>query len=149
MTYYVGETGRSFRQRFEEHTKEYLSGVYRVYDPVLFAQGIKELVWGGMWQRGRTHLWPDFLEEYVEIAPITYRFLTCLRVFLAPCRVEERVRERIEAAIAEAARNCDESARTFFDEGVQYRPRREEEEPFELINQADRVILGLEGSMQA
>jgi len=44
LTYYVGETGRSFKARFTEHTRDYLYGLYRVYDPIPFAQGRKKLV---------------------------------------------------------------------------------------------------------
>jgi hypothetical protein len=32
MTYYVGESGRSFRERFTEHADGYLNGYYRLYD---------------------------------------------------------------------------------------------------------------------
>ncbi|MGA7075350.1 MAG: hypothetical protein WBZ42_02215 [Halobacteriota archaeon] len=44
LTYYVGETGRSFKARFAEHTREYVGGLYRVYDPEHFARGEKTLI---------------------------------------------------------------------------------------------------------
>jgi hypothetical protein len=37
LTYYVGETGRNFVARHTEHVQCYLHGLYRVYDPQLFA----------------------------------------------------------------------------------------------------------------
>jgi hypothetical protein len=30
LTYYVGETGRSFDERFKEHTRDYLCGLYSI-----------------------------------------------------------------------------------------------------------------------
>ena len=149
LAYYVGQTGQSFRKRLEAHTKEYLSGVYRTYAPALFVAGQKELVWGGLWKKDRVHLWPDFLERYVELALTIYRFLSCFRLFLAPIKADRRVRERVEAAVAEALRNQNERTRAFFDDVVKYRPRTADEEPFILMNESGHVRLGLAARMEA
>ncbi len=51
LTYYVGETGRSFVARHTEHAQSYLHGLYRVYDPQLFAKGEKVFIWEGCGKR--------------------------------------------------------------------------------------------------
>ncbi len=48
-TYYVGETGTTFSSRLKEHAANYLSGLYRVYEPEPFKRGNKVLAWKGMW----------------------------------------------------------------------------------------------------
>jgi len=111
LTYYIGETGRSFAERTIEHTRNYLHGLYRVYDPNQFAQGKKKLVWRGMWKPGTKgpHVMLDFLSRYPKLSSVIYEFLGQLRIFLAPIEVEKRIRERIEAAIANSllsARAC-------------------------------------------
>ncbi len=100
LVYYVGDTGRSFAERFEEHTKEYLSGLYRIYDPDEFARGRKRLVWEGMWKPGTQHRMGEFLFRYGELAPQIHRFLGLFQIFLGPFQGEKRLRRRIEGEIA-------------------------------------------------
>ena len=45
LVYYLGETGRSFGRRMEEHLQEQLSGRYRLYEPEEFFRGGKRLLW--------------------------------------------------------------------------------------------------------
>ena len=149
LPYYVGETGRTFAVRFQEHTKEYISGVYRIYDPKQFVRGIKRLVWDGLWKKDRLNLWPYLLDRYVELAPVIYSFLSCFRLFLAPLDVDRRTRERIEAAVGDGVKNHDDITQAFFDDAVRYRPRREAEEPFKFANCFYKRILGLEDVMFA
>ena len=102
LTYYVGETGRSFANRIIEHTRYYLHGFYRVYDPRQFAEGKKRLVWGGMWKpgtRGPIRML-EFLNRYAELSTVIYEFLGQFRIFVVPLSVEKRIRQRVEAAIA-------------------------------------------------
>lgn len=60
MTYYVGESGRSFRERFTEHADGYLNGYYRLYDPEPFARGEKKEIWSGMWKPDTRHKMCEF-----------------------------------------------------------------------------------------
>lgn len=53
LTYYVGETGKSFAERHIQHLDCYITGFYRVYDPEQFSKGNRKLIWGGMWKPDR------------------------------------------------------------------------------------------------
>jgi len=145
LTYYVGETGRSFATRIMEHTRDYLSGFYRVYDPLQFAGGKKKFVWGGMWKPGRRdpHRMLEFLNRYAELSTAIYEFLGQFRIFLAPLDVEERTRQRIEAAIANRLFEQSGLIGKFQDEDIRYRPRRTDEEPISVKMISFESILGL------
>jgi len=145
LTYYVGETGRPFATRLIEHARYYLHGLYRIFDPRQFAEGKKELVWGGMWKPGtkgpRRML--EFLNRYSELSPLIYEFLGMLKIFVAPLDVEKRIRERIEAAIANRLYQQPGVVGKFQDDDIKYRPRRTDEEPFSVRMGSFETILGL------
>ena len=145
LTYYVGETGRSFTERFMEYTRNYLCGLYRVYNPSEFVDGKKALVWGGMWKPDRKG--PDtvqeFLNRYSELSTVIYKFLRQFRVFIAPLDVKKRVRQRIEAAIAERLLEQPGLTGRFQDNDIRYKPRRNNEERIRVKMKAFKLILGL------
>jgi len=143
LVYYVGETGRSFAERFEEHIKEYLSGLYRIYDPGEFAQGRKRLIWEGMWKAGTEHRTGEFLSRYGELAPQIHRFLGVFRIFLGPFQGEKRLRERIEAALAKSLQRQEGIGGQFQDADIRYAPRREGEEPIMVNLRCSASIIGL------
>jgi len=145
LVYYVGETGRSFATRFTEHTRDYLYGFYRVYDPQQFTNGKKRLVWGGMWKpstRG-PHRMLEFLNRYTELSSIIYKFIEQFRVFLAPLDVQKRIRQRIEGAIANRLLEQPGLIGKFQDSDIRYRPRRIDEKPVSVKMAAFEPILGL------
>jgi len=145
LTYYVGETGRSFAKRIVEHTRNYLHGLYRVYDPDQFAEGKKKLVWGGMWKPGTKgpDVMLEFLNRYSELSSAIYEFLGQLKIFLAPIEVEKRIRERIEAAIADRLFTQPRLIGKFQDNDIRYLPRRNSEEPISIKMVSFEPILGL------
>lgn len=49
LIYYVGETGRTFATRMQEHYKEHAAGFYHLNDADALTQGRRELVWPGLW----------------------------------------------------------------------------------------------------
>jgi hypothetical protein len=149
LTYYVGETGRTFAKRFQEHTKEYMSGVYRIYDPDKFSKGIKELIWGGLWQKDREHLWPDFIEKFSELAPMIYKLLTCFHLFFAPIQVETTIRKRIEASVGKTLKNTNETTKAFFDDTAVFRIRKDSEPLIHIINHTDSKIIGMKKVIKA
>lgn len=145
LTYYVGETGRSFATRFVEHTKDVLNGFYHIYDPSQFSKGRKTLIWGGMWKPDRkspsTML--EFLNRYIEMAPQLLEFLRQLRFFLAPTNAEKRIRQRAEAAIAKRLLDQPGLIGGFQDDDIKYWPRRVNEEPILLKMKSFEPVLGL------
>ncbi len=151
LVYYVGETGRSFKTRFTEHTRDYLYGYYRIYAPTEFAQGKKKLVWGGMWKPGRRgpQRMLEFLNRYSELSKVIYEFLGQYRIFLAPLDVKERIRQRIEAAIASKLSEHPGLIGKFQNDDIRYRPRRTDEDPISAKMISFEPILGLCSEMAA
>ena len=137
LTYYVGETGRSFAQRMTEHARDYLSGLYRIYDPVSFAKGVKILLWEGMWKRGTRERMSEFLERFPELGPQILQLLETMRIFIATLDAEKRIRQRIEAEIAHHLQMMPGLVGQFQDEDIRYWPKRENE---------DSLIIGITGS---
>lgn len=144
LIYYVGETGRSFIQRFLEHTQAYLSGLSRVYEPTEFVKGKKVFAWEGMWNTyTRPKRMVEFLNRHVKLSPIILRFLQCMRVFIAPLNEDKRIIERIEAAIHH---RLDEQAGiigTFQDDDIRYRSKRDDEEPIIIKMSQTESLLGI------
>ena len=151
LTYYVGETGKSFANRFIQHTRDYLSGLYRVYEPHQFAEGKKILVWNGMWKPGTRgpHQMLEFLNRYSKLSPIICEFLGQLRIFVAPLNVEKRIRQRIEAAIANRLYEQPGLIGKFQDDDIRYWPRRTGEKPFSVTMTSFEPILGLYSELTA
>lgn len=81
LVYYVGETGVSFAKRLLQHTQNYLSGFYRIFDPEEFAKGKKVLIWGGMWKSDRKNpkFICDFLQRYSELGSRVVKFVKQFR----------------------------------------------------------------------
>lgn len=149
LTYYVGETGKSFASRHIWHTRDYLHGLYRVYDPHQFGQGTKTFVWGGMWKpgtRGARHML-EFLNRYAELSSIIYEFLGQFRIFLTPLDAKERVRRRIEAAVANRLYEQPGLISKFQNSDIKYWPRRANEEPIPVKMISFEAILGLCGEL--
>lgn len=153
LTYYVGETGRSFAGRFVEHTQNCLNGYYRIHDPRQLANGSKLLVWGGMWKKEYREIVPkrmlEFLNRYLELAPIINEYLKQFRIFVAPLDAEERIRQRIEGAVADRLREQPGLIGEFRDEDIRYRRRGTTEEPISVIMIGFEPILGLCSEMSA
>ena len=149
LAYYVGETGRSFSDRIMEHTRDYLSGLYRVYDPKQFMRGKKTLIWGGMWKPDRKS--PDrmleFLNRRSELSPAIHELLGNFRLFLAPTNVQKRMRERIEAAIASKLSEQSGLIGSFQDNDIRYLPRQTDEVPIKVKIESSELILGLSNEL--
>jgi hypothetical protein len=48
LIYCVGETGRTFSARLQEHYMEHAAAMYHVYSPAEFARGEKVALWPGL-----------------------------------------------------------------------------------------------------
>lgn len=127
LTYYVGETTRSFSQRFEEHAKEYLSGTYRICDPVLLMNGQKELIWEGLWKKGTRDRLDLFISRLPELSLKIQQLLSTFSIFIIPMKREKRVIQRVEAAIANHLLKQNGVIDSFQDDDIRYLPRRDGE----------------------
>ena len=143
LVYYVGETGRQFSKRMLEHFQEHMSGGYHLYEPGEFRRGNKVMLWPGRYDPAWRTTAGEFLERFRVLAGAVEELARMYRFWLAPLEVERRLRERIEAAIAEHLYAQPGVVGGFQDEGIRYRGRREGEEPIEIVFEAEGEILGL------
>ena len=128
LVYYVGETSRSFARRMDEHLAEQLSGRYRIYKPEAFLRGEKDLLWRGVYGRGAKPNVAGFVDKLPIWASALVQFVRAIRFHVAPTTCSDRLRKRIEAALADHLKHYEEPIGSFQEEDVQYRLRRAEEE---------------------
>jgi len=146
---YVGETGQSFSQRMKDHMIQCLGGNYRIWEPLLFSRGKKELIWNGLWKKEVRDCIPDFVDNYIELAPKIKEYLELIRVFVTPFETTTRIRRRIEGAIALSIREQPSPVGTFIESDIRYNRRGVDEEPIEVSISCNHKILGLNADLSA
>jgi hypothetical protein len=101
LIYYVGETGRIFGARMREHYTEHAAAMYHVYSPAEFARGEKIMLWPGRFDVKDRKSEKECIANYAHLCEPIREMTYILRFFLAPLSCQDRIRRRIEAAIAE------------------------------------------------
>ncbi len=108
----------------------------------MFAKGEKVLIWGGMWKPNRKN--PQFITEflinYPQFAPKILNYIGLFRLFIAPIDGDERVRERIEAAIAGSLNQQSGIVGSFQDKDVRYSPRKITEMSFKAVMNFSNIM---------
>lgn len=127
LVYYIGVTGVTFYYRLKQHIQGYLSGEYRIFNPELFKQGKKELIYGGLWKKDRQDKMSEYLKKYEELYPKIIEFLKTMNLYLCPLDCKTRIFERIEGAIGTIIKE-----KSLLDEDIIFRPRRKDEEPLKV-----------------
>ena len=139
---YIGETQRSFYLRTKEHIVKQLGGYYRVCEPNKLKNGECDFIWDGLWGKDSKNRFPEFLSNYLLLAPKIKESLLAHSIFLAPLNVEADKQKRIESAIAsEVRKNSNESA--LFLSGVKYDQPLMQKENFIVKIKSSRVLEGL------
>ena len=133
LIYYVGQTGRWFSTRMQEHFKEHASGGYHLYDLFKFRQGQRVSLWPGRYVASQRTTIPEFLERYDEFAPIIKELAGIYRFWLAPVTLETRLRNRLEAAISLPLYDQPGVVGKFQEKGIRYVPRWESEAPMQVV----------------
>jgi hypothetical protein len=133
-----------------EHLCEQLAGVYTIRDPEAYCSGSKVLLWRGLLGKSAE---PGGLAEYVkrlpDLAPALVRFIHAVHFHLAPTTSDNRLRRRVEAALAACFRAQGGRVAEFQDEGVRYEPRLPQEEPVVVSCSAAVAIHGLPSQFEA
>ena len=95
---YVGETRTSFWKRHKRHLQGYLNGTWLrwTYRPRAFKNGNKKRIWDGEYQAGIK----EFRKRREELTPKVRAFLNAIQIYVAPTRVDNLTRKRVESAIA-------------------------------------------------
>ena len=148
LIYYVGETGRTFRIRLLEHYKEHASGFYHLYSPPEFARGKKVLAWPGHYDVKDKRSVQECIAQYRLLTGPVSELATTYRFFLASTTCEDRLRRRVEAAIASALYEAPEPVGTFQDAGIRYSHRREDETPLICTVTSSQPLMGMPVELQ-
>jgi hypothetical protein len=145
LVYYIGETGRSFRMRFQEHLTEQTSGWYRFDDPAVFRSGGRKRIWPGLYEakEDRAGRWQEWLQRLPELTPSLVEFVRQMRFHLAPLECDTKPRRRIEAAIALHLRDQPGAVGAFQDPDITYWPTKPRDPPLHATVTSSTLIQGL------
>ncbi len=144
IVYAAGITRRSFLKRFKEHTKNYLSGVYTIFDLDEMRQGKKIKIWPGFWmKKDRKHLEKEFFAREAEIKKSIQCQLSEYRIFLSEVPATPRLLERLEAAIMNHLYSLEAPFSTIPDKGMMLASRWENEQPIFVNIECETEILGI------
>jgi len=143
LVYYVGETGRSLESRMFEHYKEHASCMYHLYDPKRFARGEKVPLWPGRFDTSDRRTILECIQQHGRLSTVVAELTSLYRFLFAPLAGDQRIRRRVEAAIAYALYDVPGIVGMFQDVGIRYSPRRDDEHPVECEVLSSVVVLGL------
>lgn len=149
LVYCAGHT-EHFRRRFRQHDRLYWDGTYSIFDHDAFASGERVKVWPGFWmKKSRSReLQEDFIRRASEIKAATKCWLDGYRVFVAPIKVEKRVRQRVEAGLMAAFMKAEPPACDMPDHGMSLSLRWPSEAPIQVRNVSTERVFGLPSEME-
>jgi len=144
LVYAAGVTRRSFRDRLWEHTKEYFAGTYNVLDASALLDGQRRVLWPGLWYKADawTRLEALIARGQTHFAEVT-QLLHTFQIFLAPLPKDQRLLERIEAAIMLALYSAPPPFSEIPDPGMHLSPRRPEEPAIMMHSHSEVPFCGL------
>jgi hypothetical protein len=152
LVHYVGETGISFAKRFAEHTRNIISGLWDICDPVEFAKGNLKYIWEGSWKRDELReptRAMKFLKKYRKLTKAAHDFFEVVQIFLIPMKdADEPKRKRVETLIAEALFNQSGITHDFQDEYSFSDSNRQSYTKFERKSTEDPIKVIFENSDQ-
>lgn len=139
---HIGQTGTSFYQRMKEHIINTLGGNYRISDSDALGRGEVKSLWEGLWREGHRERLPEFLRDSTKLLEAAKRNLKMEKIFVAPLDTEDRMRRRIEGAIAKQIRK-DKVASSLFPPDIRVLGRLTTEAPIPIRIVTSVKILGL------
>lgn len=139
---HISQTGTSFYQRMKEHIINTLGGNYRISDPDALARGEVKVLWDGLWREGKRELLPEFLRQSTRLLELAKRNLKMEKIFVAPLDAPDRMRRRIEGAIAKQVRR-DKLASSLLPPDIRVLGRLTTESPIPMRLRLPVKILGL------
>jgi hypothetical protein len=139
---HISQTGTSFYQRMKEHIINTLGGNYRISDPEALARGEMKVLWDGLWREGTRERLPDFLRDSTQLLEAAKQNLQLEKIFIAPIETEDRMRRRIEGAIAKQVRK-DKVASSLLPPDIRVLGRLTTETPLPIRIVTPVKILGL------
>jgi len=145
---HIGQTGTSFYQRMKEYIINTLGGNYRISDTDSLARGEVKVLWDGLWREGKRDLLPEFLRHSSRLFEEAKRNLKLEKIFVAPMVVEDRIRRRVEGAIAKQIRR-DRTACSLLPPDIRVLGRLTTEAPLPIRIITPVRVMGLTGQLDA
>jgi hypothetical protein len=150
LIYAAGVTRRPFVERFREHTRAYLTGVYTIFDVPSLKRGIRNEIWHGFWFKQRSAEKQDeYNNRSEELRLAANELLTNYRIFVASVESGRRLLERIEAAIMNCLYSAAGPASVIPDRGMALAPRWHNEQPVIIRSIAPVLFHGLPSEFEA
>ncbi len=144
LIYAAGITRRSFQERFREHTRHYLNGVYTIFDVIALQQGIRTELWHGFWMKKRsTKKQKEYESRREEIVEAARNQLSVFRIFVAQVDPTPRILQRLEASIMNTLYTSAVPISEIPDRGMMLAPRWQSERPIIAKNIAPVKLHGL------
>ena len=144
LVYCAGIT-KSTKKRFRQHTLEYKSGNYTVFDVKEAEQGKRIEIWHG-WSYARTHR-DEFNQRKEKILNAVQEQLKSFRVFVAEVS-DKRERARFEAAIMNNIYTSKEHWSELADRGMALSKCRKDEVSITIRNLTKVKIYGLPETLE-
>ena len=141
LIYAAGLTRRPIPIRFKEHTRKYLNGDYTVLDIEAAKKGIRKEIWHG-WGYARKHR-EEFEDRKTAIIDAAKRQLTGFKIYVTDLGNEERLLERLEAAIMNNLYRQIAPINEIPDKGMQLSGRLDSEAPIIIKSKCLSTIYGL------
>lgn len=141
LIYAAGITRRPAQMRFREHTRSYMCGNYNVLDVAAAQKGKRETIWRG-WGYAREHR-DEFEARKDEIIQAVQNQLRGFRIFVASVGNENRVQERLEAAIMHNLYGGSKPICDLPDRGMQLSARWADEDAILVQNKCSVLLHGL------
>ena len=104
LIHYVGET-TSFGNRHREHLTRILGLDYGIFAPDKAQEGIRELLWDGLWRDKSPDGSSKQIKAYQKVHDDVIRYLAVLSIFFAKLTTDTQNRKHIEGCIGWNLRN--------------------------------------------
>jgi hypothetical protein len=149
LIYAAGITRRPMPERFREHTREYMNGIYNVLEIAAMKAGFRREIWHGLWlgKHPRERL-AEYKNRRLEIQEAARKQLAGFRIFTADIGTRPRILERFEAAIMDALYKQPMPLCDIPDRGMMLAPRRKSEAPIVVRNKCQRTLYGLPACLE-
>ena len=102
-----------------------------------------------MWKAATKGKMDEYLDHFLDWAPRVHAFLGTMRIFCIPVVEEDRIRKRIESAIADQFYAQPDIKGQFQDDDIRYSRRWDTEEPIRVIVATSAHVHGLTAEFEA
>ena len=130
-----------------EHFKEHASGFYHLYSVSDLCDGKNVMIWPGYFDTENKVTPIDIVRNLANLTEAITSLIGVYRFFVAPLHSETRLRQRIEAAIANTLYNVPGAIGAFQDKGIRYKPRNASKKPIKCSITSTITLLGMPRSL--